>query len=227
MVSASSRPILTVVVFSVLAFYSCHSDYDEELGDEGFRLVFIHRPSEAMKVFNLYETDENSFGVLVMVTSTLKEHIGDTTPRVYSIDGVQTIEHQINEFLDPDHTDFIGSIPVPIEYRTEVCKSLRILLIDKNEESVEDITSFARFHHVDAPVDWLDIGGGLIVNSDMVLLGRIPIGTTIEEYLAYRPMVFASAHFIISGVSKDRFTHDCYVRIEIELDNGKILTTEK
>ena len=227
MMFASNKSILSVAVFSVLAFYSCQSDYDEELGDEGFRLVFIHRPSEVMKVFNLDETDENSFGVLVSVTSTLKEHIGDTKPRVYSIDGDQTIERQVKEFLDPDHTEFVGSIPVPIEYRTEVCKTLRILLIDENEDSVEDITSFARFHHVDGPIDWLDVGGGLIVNSNKVLLGRIPIGTTIEDYLAYRPMVFASAHFIISGVNKDNFIHDCYVRIEIELDNGKILTTDK
>lgn len=211
-------------VLSVACMNSCSSKSDDEIGDIGFFISFQHRPSEVATVscsgFDINDSQETIPMVDVNVTSSLKERIGYTTLGVYTTEGDTKVEQQIAELLDPGHDIFRGHIPVPIEYRTEVCKSFRILLCDINGDVITDMTDIAIFGQIQIPHGLVDIGGGFIINSERQLLGKIPIGLTIGEYLSHCPMIFASAHFLFPTLDKSLLTPNCYVKIEIEFENG-------
>lgn len=220
----SFRLTIFASLFAVLGSCSQHSEQD--IGDYNFRLVLNNRPAEVVKLScdadNLNNIGMADLNLYVNVTCSLKDVEGYTSPQAYTIPGNEMIERQLAEMLDPDHSRFDGVMPVQIEYRTTECKSVRILLYNEDEEMVTDLTDLARFGQVPRPIDWLDLKGGILINSDGNVLGTIPEGCTIQEYLAYHPMVFASAHFVFPGADKKVFVKGSYIKIEIELTDGTI-----
>ena len=218
-----------IYLFTAILVMSCNSENDTIVGNHGYHLSFIHRPSENLIAYqNDYSPNiiESTFADLhVYVTSFLKEQPGYSMPQYYSIDGDKAIELQIENFFDPNNDKYTGDVPIPVEYRTQACKSIHITMYDKNDSFISDITDRARFFYANDPSDHSEIGQNIIVNSDKKLLGKIKIATTIKEYLSDNPFVFAEAHFIFEGVDKESFSNGNYVKVEIELSNGSILTS--
>lgn len=208
---------------------SCSSGDDIIIGNDGYHLTYIHQPSESLIAYhNDYSPkiiDTTCADLHIYVTSSLREQPGYSTPQYYSIDGDKAIEIQLANFLDPNNDKYIGDVPIPVEYRTETCNSIRITMYDKNGSFISDITAKARFFYVNDPSDLSEIGQNIIINSEKNLLGKIKIGTTIKEYLSYDPFVFAEAHFIFDGIDQECFSNGNYAKVEIELGNGVILTS--
>lgn len=218
-----------IYLFTAILVMSCNSENDTIVGNHGYNLTYIHRPSESLIAYqNDYSPniiDTTCADLHIYVTSSLREQPGHSTLQYYSIDGDKAIELQITDFLDPNNDKYTGDVPIPVEYRTETCKSIRIAMYDKDGSFIYDITDQARFFYANDANDHSEAGQNIIINSEKKLLGKINIGTTIEEYLSYNPFVFAEAHFIFDGINKESFSNENYAKIEIELSNGSILTT--
>lgn len=214
------RFILFASLFAV--FGSCSQHNEQDIGDYNFRLILNNRPAEVVKLSCETKSQDDikaaDMNLYVNVTCSSSDVEGQAS----TIPGNQAIERQLAEMLDPDHSRFDGVMPVQIEYRTTVCKSIRILLYNENDEMVSDLTDQAQFGQMPRPIDWLDLKGGILINSDGNVLGTIPEGCTIREYLAYHPMVFALAHFVFPNADKQMFVKGSYIKIEIELPDGVI-----
>lgn len=217
-----------ICLITAILVMSCSSETNTIIGNHGYHLTYIHRPSENLIAYqNDYSPDiidTTCADLHVYVTSSLKEQPGYSTPQHYSIDGDKEIELQLANFLDPDNDKYTGDVPIPVEYRTEACKSIRITMYDKSDSFISDITDKALFFYANDPSDHSEVGQNIIINSNKKLLGKIKIGTTIKEYLSDNPFVFAEAHFIFEGIDKESFSDGNYAKIEIELSNGIILT---
>ncbi|NMA73041.1 MAG: hypothetical protein GX963_02530 [Bacteroidales bacterium] len=217
-----------IYLFTAILVMSCSGENDPIVRNHGYQLNYIHRPAESLIAYqNDYppNTIDTAWADLqIFVTSALREQPG-YTPQRYSIDGDKAIELQLANFLDPDNDKYTGDMPIPVEYRTEACKSIRITMYDKNGSFLSDITDQARFFYVNDPNDHSEVGQNIIINSEKKLLGKIKIGTTIKEYLSNNPLVFAEAHFIFDGIDKESFSNGNYTKVEIELSNGIILTS--
>jgi len=211
-----------------LIIVSCSKNTDMVIGDYGYYLLFKHRPTERIIVFD--ESDLQHFDNLscldlhVLVTSEFREQIGYTIPQPYYIEGEKGIEQQIKDYLDPNGDKYNGSMPVIVEYRTEGCRQIHFSLYDNDDAFLTDLTDMARFHYVIGITSWDEDGMNLLIDTSKKLLGKIAIGSTIQEYLAYSPMVFAEARFIFPELEKSALDEGKYIRIEIELDDGRILT---
>ena len=215
---------------SFAMFGSCSQHSDEDIGNFGYRLVYNNRPSEVVKlncnIDRLSEIDMADLNLVVNVTCSLNNVEGYNSSQS-TIPGNKMIEQQMVEMLDPNKNLFNGVMPVQIEYRTEECKSVHVFLYNKYDEKGSDLTNMARFGQLPRPIDWLGMDGGILICSDGNLVGKIPEGSTIAAYLAYHPMVFASALFIFPHVNKDLFTEGCYIKVEIELADRIICASTK
>lgn len=218
-----------IFAFAALAIEACSDPKekeDERIGDYGFCLYFVHRPSETAYIYsyNFDRTQIDSCADLrVVVTSSLKIIPGYTIPQYYTIAGDKTIEQQLKDFIDPQKDRFNGTMPIVVEYRTEACKSIRITLYSEDGTQMSDITELARFHYVTGPNHREEDGQNLLISSEKKLLGRISLGTTIQEYLNHHPMVFPEAHFIFPQLDRNAFDDGRYVEVELALENGEVL----
>lgn len=190
-------------------------------------ITFAHRPSESIIAlandYTPYTIDTICADLHVFVMSALKEQSGYNWPEYYYTNGDKDIEQQIDKYLAPELRDYWGELSLIVEYRTEVCNSIRLTLYNSDGVCLSDITEKAQFY-ANAPYDWSEKVQNLLVNSKKKLLGKIKLGTTISEYLSYHPMVFAEAHFIFPDLKKETFDNGNYVKVEIELANNTILT---
>ena len=207
---------------------SCSSKVEIE-EDRGYHLYFLHSLPEQIRSFeNRYsenDVDASCADLFVYVISLERASIGYTTPQPYYIDGDKGIEQQIRDYLDPNGDKYNGTMPIPVFYNTEGCKQIHISLYDKDDTFLSDLTELARFHYVTGASSSSDeVGMNLLIDTSKKLLGKIAIGTTIQEYLAYNPMVFALAHFIFPDLSKAAFDNGNYVKVEIELNDGTIIS---
>lgn len=210
-----------LLILLIVLINSCSS---EELIDEdrGYGLEYCHVSTDTLFIKrNCYWGDDVDLSIsdLQIIVSS-KYEVGSSN---YYLEGDYDIEKQLANFIDPDGTKYNGFLPVPVKYTTEVCKSIRITLYDKDDTFIDDLTNRARFYYLYGPYAKEEDGGNLLIDSNKKLLGRIKHGTTIKEYLSYKPMLFGEAHFIFEGFAKDAFNNDTYVIVEIELENGKIL----
>lgn len=220
---------ILLFVSAVIALASC----DKEDGllpppeDRGYHLLFLHSPAERVLAFeneySTYTVDTACADLRVNVGCLPREVPGYRTPQPYYAESDKEIERKIAEFLDPKGEKFNGTMPISVTYTTEVCKAIRISLYDKDGVFISDITDGARFYYV---YTQYEIEFDLLINSEKKLLGRIAPGTTIKEYLSHHPMVFADAHFLFPDLDKETFAHGNYAKVEIELDNGTVLTTD-
>lgn len=224
------KVLLTACTLSII--YSCSNNCNEEsigLGDYGFHLSYRHVPTDTLQALgNDYSPnviDTACADLRIRVMSSLKDAVGYKTPQHYYLNGVKTIEREITSFLDPKGDKYNGMMPIPVSYTTEGCKSINIILYNKDDNYISNITEDARFYYVNDPYDRSEDGCNIIISADRILVGKIEPGTTIKEYLSFHPMVFAEAHFIFPNLKKDTFTEGNYVIIDIELINGRKLTT--
>ena len=212
-------------VCSVMTLWACGSDESGEwspIGDEGYHLMFLHSPSEMLTVYNARRHSAYKESDLrVLVTSIPRTDPAYSSPQLYYDEGDKTMEQQMRSWIDPDGTKYNGDVPVVVEYRTEVCESISIKLYDKDDVLISDITDKARFRDA---VETPEVGSYLLFDSSKKLLGKIREGTTIEEYLSQRPLVFAEAFIIFPELDADFLNDGNYVRVEIALDNGLLLT---
>ena len=198
------------VTFSIIfmAITSCGNSEDVMVqGNYGPSLYFAHRPPEQIIIKDDHylpiSADLFCADLHLFVTSEFRKEFAGSSLVPYRIEGDEWIEQQIRDYLDPTGEKYNGSMPIFIEYTTEGCKRIRITIHDKDEKLLSDI------------------------NTSKKLLGNIPIGMTIQEYLAQKPMVFTEARFIFPGVEKDALENGNYLRVEIELDGGKIITADQ
>lgn len=214
-------------LFTTMVVLSCNDSEKSFKWSGGDGLYFIHRPAENVYA---YENDLDADTVIpcadlrIVVTSSLKEVPGYSTPQLYTIEGDKEIEQQIREFLDPDGVLYpSGMASTVIEYRTEVCNSIRITLHDKNNVFISDITDKARFYFSGWRYEEVSYFDRLLISSDKKLIGTIEIGSTISDYLSHHPMVFPQAHFFFPELDKKIFDNGNYVKVEIELGNDTTL----
>lgn len=194
--------------------------------DHGSGLSYLRWPAERLIAYqnecSNSNIDTTCADLLVYVTWDEMRSSGyPYSLESYSLKGDKAMEQQITDFLDPNHDLYNGVVPIAIMYCTDTCKSIRMTMYDKNGSFISDITDKARFYYVENKREV----GTLLFNSDKKLLGKIKIGTTIKEYLSYKPLVFAVAHFIFDGIDKVSFSNGNYAKVEIELSNGTTLTT--
>ncbi len=128
-----------------------------------------------------------------LCVSTFAKNITGTYSAEESIDGDEYIENQIRNFLDSDRSKYNGWIPLSIEYRTEPCKSIQILLYGKDQKLISDITDKAHFSNNMSKYINNDLSCNLLIGSDKRLLGYIPENSTIRDYLSKKPMIFGDA----------------------------------
>ena len=211
-----------------LILVSCSKTNDRVVGDYGYYLLFKHRPAERIIVID--DTDiqhSNNLSCLelhALVTSEFCEQFGYNIPQPYYIESDKGIEQQIKDYLDPNGNKYNGSMPVIVEYRTEGCKQIHISMYDKDDAFLSDLTDMARFHYVTGTASWDEDGMNLLIDTSKKLLGKIAIGSTIQEYLTYNPMIFAEARFIFPELDKTALEDGSYLLIEIELNDGRFLT---
>jgi hypothetical protein len=212
-----------VIIFLI----SCDNSGDSFKWSGGDGLYFIHRPSEKVYAYgNAFNADTviSCADLFIVVTSLHKEVPGYSQPQLYSIKGDKEMENQIRDFLDPNGTLYPGGmVTTPIEYRTEVCKSIRITLHDKDSIFLSDITDLARFYFAGWRFEEVSYLARLLFTSDKKLIGTIKIGSTISEYLSYHPMIFAQSHFFFPKLNKNIFDNGNYAKVEIELENDTTL----
>ena len=215
--------IILIICICILA---CNNENERE-GKPESNVSFAHRPSESIIAlannYSTYTVDTTCADLQVFVTSALKEHPDYNWPVYYYTKGDKEIEQQIEEYLAPELKDYKGELSLVLEYRTEVCNSIRLSLYDPNDMLIADITKEAQFY-ANSPMDWTEKVKNILVNSDKKLLGKIKLGTTIDEYLSYHPMIFAEAHFIFPNIKKEAFANGNHIKIEIELANDTTLT---
>ena len=222
--------VSSVVTAAAFLLAAC-GDKEEETpsvdGDVWASLSVVHRPSEDIvaAAFVRNNDAEATLDMRVEVTSAIKD---PKAPAVrYTTEGDKDIERQIKDFLDPNGDVFTGTLPVAIEYRTEVCKNIRIGVYSKDSILLSDITDLARFYIPSSrfPEREKVEGASLLISSERKVLDWIEEGTTIKEYLSHDPMVFPKAYFHFPGIGKTLLESGNSVRIDIELGNGTVLTS--
>lgn len=212
---------IIICLIAMLALISCHKNDNEDthLGDRGYYLTYVNGGATHINaVQNAYaqNTIDTTCADLLIYVFGDQENDGHFT-------GDKAIEEQLDQFFEPLKHEYNGTYPIHVEYRTEVCKSIKIELYDKEGNYVSDITSKAHFYTVFGQHYVEEAGANLLINSQKKFLGKIPIGTTIQQYLSYEPMIFSYAHFIFDDIDKSIFDNGYYVQTEIKLSNGKIL----
>lgn len=212
-------------VFAVLCISSCGNgddDSDAPIGNEGYHLVFVNRPSETLNVSQNTAQNSEKFLLQLRVMSKLKESSLDSSAQPYAIAGDQTIERLLKDVLDPTGERYNGTTPITIEYRTETCKDIKISLYNKDGSFLSDITDEARFYYETNP---LDIGEAIyLFDEDRNYIGQVEEGATIADYLSHKPLTFPHACFSFPNLSEEFITEGNYIQVEILLGNGVRLT---
>ncbi len=127
------------------------------------------------------------------------------------------MEDQMRRYFIQIHGS-IGNYPNHIEYRKEFCKSLS-LAADKDlfgRKAGEDLSDKFEFF----PAGGFNYLHFLFDNR---LIGTIPKGMTIEEYLSYGPVMFAIELFHFKEIPAEA-PIDVEFTVNIELTNGKKLS---
>lgn len=213
--------VLFLLLLCSTTIISCKEDENKNLigGDLGLRLLFEHSYAGAIEaVFEQPDTEEQLQALKVFIAPL---DYSDESQTRKPADVV--IEEQLRRYYDPKGNIYTGTIPIVIRYRTEICKSIKLSLFDKNDTFLFDITDEARFS--DKCFIYREFPICFLFNSQKKLLGKIENGMTINEYLSYDPLIFTETHFVFPGLDKTIFEGN-YVKIEIEFEEGKILTTK-
>ncbi len=226
-ITISGRALICLVIAFAIA--SCHRDEEENypLNSRSEGLHFIHRPSQVVCII---ANDDNKDtitcpNIRVFVTSSLHNSPKFDPLQVYETEGDKSIEEQIRKYFDSDATRYISGMGGDvIEYRTDICHSIHITLYDKNHKFISDITDDARFYYQETTSQGKeDEYNRLLINSDRKVIGVIKIGSTISEYLSYKPMIFAIANFIFPNLPRNTLENGNYAKIEIELEKSRKL----
>lgn len=230
-----TKPFIMTLIKNILLFcsallfvVSCNQDRPAP-GEEGYFLYFSNSPADTMVLrANSYLADpEANMNCLDLLISTVAyESLEDFDPKQYYSNANKEIENNISNYLlETTGMKFDGGMPLKVEYRTEICTDINILLFDKNDQLISDITDQARFHYVYSEFAMEDVVANLLVTSGKQDVHKIDLGSTISEYLSFEPLVFANAHFIFPELEKDILENGNYLKVEIQLDNGNILTS--
>lgn len=197
--------------------------------DVDYCLCFSKSPADtALLKTNCYlaEPEVHLNCLDLLISTTAYESLKDFDPKQYYSDANQGIENNISNYLlETTGMKFDGDMPLKVEYRTEICTDIKILLFDENDQLISDITDQARFHYVYSEFAMEDVVANLLVTSGKQDVHKIDLGSTISEYLSFEPLVFANAHFIFPELEKDILENGNYLKVEMQLDNGNILTS--
>ena len=206
---------------------SCHQDVPAP-GERGYFLYFSKSPADTMVLkVNCYlaEPEVNMDCPDLLISTVAYESLEDLDPKQYYSDANKGVENNISNYLlETTGMKFDGGMPLKVEYRTEICTDIKIMLFDENDQLISDITDQARFHYVYGEFQIEDVVANLLVTSGKQDVYKIDLGSTISEYLSFKPLAFANVHFIFPELEKDVLENGNYLKVEIELDNGKRLT---
>lgn len=207
---------------------SCSNEEKALQGDYGCYLLFIHRsPEQVIIPLDEYDSKLAPCAELkAYVHCSDKEQPESSYIHDHALAPDWKIERQLSDFLDPNHDIYTGTLPLYVEYRTEVCQSINISLYAANDSLIEDITDQARFYYVRGEESLSESVHNLLIDSTGTLLGYIGIGTTIQDYLSYHPMIFPEARWIFPTMDKDAFSQGNYVKVTIDLENGSQLVAD-
>ena len=212
--------------FLAFALSGCSNQDEPIIGDEGVHIIYICRPCEDLLSYqndmNDYTGEMMNADLHLFTTSSLKQVPEYSNPQRYTKEGDSFIEKQIATLIDPDNR-YNGDYPIQIEYRTVACSNIRMSLYDSKDNFIADVTEQAHFATGANQLDCM--GKDIIINASKEVVGLIKDGTTIKEYLEYKPMIFAEACFIFENINREFLTTGNYIRTEIELEDGTILVS--
>lgn len=200
--------------------------------DVGCCLLFSHSPSDTVILkTNCYlaEPEVNMDCPDLLVDVLAYGSLKDSGSKYYYSAADKDIENNLYIFMiKTTGESFNGVIPVTVEYRTEVCAGLRIEMYRKDGLFMSDVTDLARFHYVYDRFSLDESAQNILIasdgKSDHKSVSKIDIGSSVKDYLSFNPFVFAHAHFIFPELKKDIFDNGNYLKVEIRLAGGKILT---
>lgn len=230
-----TKPFIMTLIKNILLFcsallfvVSCDQDIPAP-GEYGYFLYFSKSPADTMVLrTNCYlaEPEVNMDCPDLLITTVAYESLEDFGSKQYYSDANKGIENNISDYLlETTGRKFDGGMPLKVEYRTEVCTDIKIQMFDENNQLVSDVTDLARFHYVHSEFSMKDVVENLLITSEQQDIHKIDLGSTISEYLSFKPLVFANAHFIFPELEKDILGNGNYLKVEIQLDNGIILTS--
>ena len=206
----------------LLVFAGCKDSGNDTIGCEGLRFGYNCRPSEeVLSYYGDCESELRKSDLHLCVTSELRDDPMYRDPQRYTIEGDAYIESQLSKLTNPNN-EYNGEVPIIVEYRTEPCSSIRISLYGADDTYISDVTEDARFS---ADFAWPNNYNNVIINSSRTVIGVIVDGMTIDEYLENKPMVFAEAFLRFENLDRSMLAEGCYFKTEINLSNGKVLTS--
>ncbi|MBR5384494.1 MAG: hypothetical protein IK143_01290 [Bacteroidales bacterium] len=196
----SFRRVLFLLA-TVLVSFSCSDKPDEDPGF-GYRLYFQPESCEEMKV------SESDGCILVELDGTTLSTHSDA------------IEEQIRRY----YTLFLrrgegGGNVITVDYRMERCEDIAITAPVALFGLAPGTDLSGKFEFLSSR-DWTDF----IITEDMRLIGTIPTGMTIREYLSKSPMAFPKALLRLTSAPADS-TIETTLTISVTLED-KILSAE-
>lgn len=220
-----------IFLLTLGVFVSCNKKQPQIIApgaNQGYRLSFYHSPCDTVTLIsNSYfaESVANLECPDLSIRVVCYESLLDSALKQYYSKGNEVIETNIRDFIRKETgEDYDGMIPNRIQYRTEACSDMHISIYDSNDHFISDVTDIAQFHYIydkDDPEDWIY---NLLISSKDYTVSKISIGTSIKDYLSFNPLIFGEAHFIFPGLDKQKFYEGYYFKIEISLENGKVIT---
>lgn len=224
--------ISIIFLLTLGVFVSCNKKQPqiiEPVGNHGEHLYFSHSPCDTVTLIsNSYfaKSVANLECPDLSIRVVCYESLLDSAPKQYYSKGNEVIETNIRDFIKKETgEDFDGMVPINVEYRTEACSDIHISIYDSNDHFLSDVTDIAQFHYIydkyANPEEWVN---NLLISSKDYTVSKISIGTSIKDYLSFNPLIFGEAHFIFPGLDKQKFYEGYYFKIEISLENGKVIT---
>lgn len=235
----SGKKIILLCCLALGAIISCNDKTDPKEDDiapgenMGRALLFSHSPSDTilLNVNCYYAKPEINMDCLDLeVIPVAFEWLEDSAPKQYYSPADKEIESMLSAFIRKTTGDeFEGDYPLWTEYRTEACTDIKIEMYNNDDLLISDITDKARFHYIYSCYAGEEDSANILITEDRKRILKIPIGTTIQEYLSFNPLLFAHAHFVFPEIDKNVLETGCHFKVYIQLKDGRLLeaSTEK
>lgn len=222
--------IKTILPYCLISLCLMSCAQDEAIDwDKGHFLYFSKSPSDTLLArTNCYlaEPEANLNCPDLLISTVAYEALEDFDIKQYYSAADKDIEQKISSYItEATGKEFDGCMPLKVEYRDETCTSITIELYDRNDQLISDVTDLARFHYVYSEYAVEEDVANLLLTSNGQDIRKIAIGSTINEYLSFNPIVFANAHFVFPGLEKSSFENGNYLKVRILLGNGQVLTS--
>ncbi len=205
-----------ICLLSLIGVSSCEKNSDSPTpnNNEGNFSCTCIIPEKVSSIHNCYSPDE-----VDTISADLRLSVSGKFSTESNPIGDSELEERILQNIDPLNQRG-GMAYTRISYTMKTCKSIKISLYDKDSVFIADVTDKAHFYYLMYKNnDYYQ----MLINSDKVVLGKVRMGMTIDEYLECKPFLFVNAHFIFDGLKKDDMKGGKFFKTEITLEDGTVL----